>query len=309
MPGYQMPESAAIALAHAVRYAAWRSRPAETPPGFSDLQPEEAGALLVAALHDRGDGWLTPDEVRRLLTLYDTAIVEQRVVESAAAAGAAAAELGGEVALKAIAPGLVHKSDVGAVRLGVSGADVATSAAAIAESVRDATGQAPTGFLVQRMAPKGVEMLVGVVNDPQFGPTIACGAGGTLVELLKDISVRLSPLSRCDASEMVRELRTFPLQTGYRGAPVRDVPALEEVVLRLSVLAEDHPQIAEIDCNPVIVGCTGAVVVDARDGQRRLSGRLTYPPGWAPTTPWGVVRQHRPLDTEDIRGNHPDPEV
>ena len=107
-------------------------------------------------------------------------------------------------------------------------------------------------------------MLVGVVNDPQFGPTIACGAGGTLVELLKDVSVRLSPLTRPDAASMVRELRSFPLLEGYRGGPKCDVAALEDVLLRISELAEDHPHIAEIDCNPVIVSASGAVVVDAR---------------------------------------------
>ena len=107
-------------------------------------------------------------------------------------------------------------------------------------------------------------MLVGVVNDPQFGPTIACGAGGTLVELLKDVSVRLSPLTRPDAASMVRELRSFPLLEGYRGGPKCDVAALEDVLLRISALAEDHPYIAELDCNPVIVSASGALVVDAR---------------------------------------------
>jgi acyl-CoA synthetase (NDP forming) len=134
----------------------------------------------------------------------------------------------------------------------------------MASSVREAVGQPPTGFLVQRMAPAGVEMLVGVVNDPQFGPTIACGAGGTLVELLKDVAVRLSPLTRSDASEMLRELRSFPLMQGYRGSPPADVAALENVLLRVSALAEHHPEIAEMDCNPVIVSASGAVIVDAR---------------------------------------------
>jgi acyl-CoA synthetase (NDP forming) len=134
----------------------------------------------------------------------------------------------------------------------------------MAHTVRQATGQPPTGFLVQRMAPSGAEMLVGVVNDPQFGPTIACGAGGTMVELLKDVSVRLSPLTRTDAVTMVRELRSFPLLQGYRGNPECDVMALEDVLLRISALAEDQPQVAEMDCNPVIVSASGALVVDAR---------------------------------------------
>jgi ATP-grasp domain len=114
------------------------------------------------------------------------------------------------------------------------------------------------------MAPAGVEMLVGVVNDSRFGPTIACGAGGTLVELLKDVSVRLTPLTRRDAESMLRELRSFPLLEGYRGTPPCDLGALEDLLLGIAALAEDHPDIAELDCNPLIVSASGALVVDAR---------------------------------------------
>ena len=134
----------------------------------------------------------------------------------------------------------------------------------MAASVEAATGQQPTGFLVQRMAPAGVEMLVGVVHDPQFGPTIACGAGGALVEVMNDVSVRLSPLAQSDAASMLRDLRSFRLLEGYRGSLPCDIAALEDVLLRVSALAENHPEIAEMDCNPVIVTAAGAVVVDAR---------------------------------------------
>jgi acyl-CoA synthetase (NDP forming) len=125
-------------------------------------------------------------------------------------------------------------------------------------------GQTPTGFVVQHMAKRGVEMLVGVVHDPQFGPVVACGAGGVQVELLRDVSVRLTPLSKEDASEMIRSLKTYPLLTGFRGAPVCDVAALEESLLRVSAMVEDIPQIAELDCNPFVVHEQGAVVLDAR---------------------------------------------
>jgi hypothetical protein len=125
-------------------------------------------------------------------------------------------------------PGPLHKSDVGGVRLHLSGPRaVAAVALDMANTVRAATGEPPTGFLVQRMAPPGVEMLVGVINDPQFGPTIACGASGALVELLSDVSVRLSPLTRTDAASMLHELRSFPLLHGYRGGAMCDVAALE----------------------------------------------------------------------------------
>jgi acetate---CoA ligase (ADP-forming) len=109
-----------------------------------------------------------------------------------------------------------------------------------------------------------VEMLVGVVNDRLFGPVVACGAGGTTAELIKDIAVRITPLSDRDADEMVRSLKTFPLLDGYRGAAKADVAALEDVMLRISVMVEGHAEIAELDCNPVLVGQDGAIVVDAR---------------------------------------------
>jgi acyl-CoA synthetase (NDP forming) len=206
------------------------------------------------------------DQVQQLLRCYGIRVVEQRLATTPAEAGYAAAALGGgKMAVKAIAPGLVHKSDAGGVRLGLSGADeIKDAAEAMVDRVARATGHSPTGFVVQRMAGPGVEMLVGVVNDRQFGPTVACGAGGTVVELLKDVAVRLAPLTRADASSMLRELRSFPLLDGYRGAPRLAVDALEDVLLRISALAEDHPQISELDCNPVIVTETGVVVVDAR---------------------------------------------
>jgi acyl-CoA synthetase (NDP forming) len=114
------------------------------------------------------------------------------------------------------------------------------------------------------MARKGVEMLVGVVHDPQFGPVVACGAGGVQVELLRDVSVRLTPLSQEDASEMIRSLKTYPLLTGFRGAPVCDVSALENALLRVSAMVEDIPQISELDCNPLVVHERGATILDAR---------------------------------------------
>ena len=127
-----------------------------------------------------------------------------------------------------------------------------------------AQGQSPTGFVVQRMADKGVEMLVGVVHDPQFGPVVACGAGGVQVELLRDVSIRLAPLSEEDASEMIRSLKTYPLLTGFRGSPVCDVTALENALLRVSAMVEDIPQISELDCNPLVVHERGATILDAR---------------------------------------------
>src|SRR5439155_23649198 len=124
-----------------------------------------------------------------------------------------------------------HKTDAGAVRLHLAGADVVSATAREMAAVLTAAGHAPTGFLVQQMVPSGVEMIAGLVHDPQFGPLLACGAGGTLVELLKDVAVRLTPLTADDAPAMLRELKTFPLLDGFRGAPRVDVAALEAALL------------------------------------------------------------------------------
>jgi acyl-CoA synthetase (NDP forming) len=234
-------------------------------PELPDVRHDEAAALLAAALADGpGPRWLAPEEVARLLACYGLPIAEWRLAGSPEEAAAAANELGGPVALKAVAPRLVHKTEAGAVRLGLAGADAVQAAAAEMAAAVAAEGYTVDGFLVQRMVGEGVELLVGVVHDASFGPVIACGAGGTAVELLKDVAVRITPLTELDAAEMVRSLATYPLLDGYRGAPKGDVAALEDLLLRVSALVEAHPTIAELDCNPVRVLPDGVVVVDAR---------------------------------------------
>jgi acyl-CoA synthetase (NDP forming) len=234
-------------------------------PELPDVRHDEAAALLAAALADGpGPRWLAPEEVARLLACYGVPIAEWRLAGSPEEAGAAANELGGLVALKVVAPRLVHKTEAGAVRLGLAGSEAVQAAAADMAAAVAAEGYEVDGFLVQRLVGEGVELLVGVVNDASFGPVIACGAGGTAVELLKDVAVRITPLTDLDAAEMVRSLATFPLLEGYRGAPKGDVAALEDLLLRISAMVEAHPTIAELDLNPVTVLPDGAVVVDAR---------------------------------------------
>jgi acyl-CoA synthetase (NDP forming) len=263
VPTYAFPETAAIALARATRYQQWRDRHETYPPRFDDIQVDEAAAVVAAALA-RGEGWLTASEVAHICSCYGLPLIEQRVVSSIEEAGAAADEIGGDIALKVIAPGLVHKTEAGAVRLGLRGAEAVRQSAREMSKKLSSLGHSPSGFIVQQMARSGVEMLVGVVHDPQFGPVVACGAGGVQVELLKDVSVRLTPLSNEDAAEMIRELKTYPLLTGFRGSVPCDVAALEDGLLRVSAMVEDLPQIAELDCNPFVVNETGATILDAR---------------------------------------------
>lgn len=263
IPSYAFPETAAIALARATRYCQWRERRETYPAKFADIRADEAAAVVASALA-RGEGWLLPEEVAKICSCYALPLIEQSIVTNADDAAAAAEEIGGEIALKAIAPGLVHKTEAGAVRLHLSGAEAVRKAAYEMIERLSLQGHSPSGFMVQQMARSGIEMLVGVVHDPQFGPVIACGAGGVQVELLKDVSIRLTPLSNEDASEMVRELKTYPLLTGFRGSASCDVAALEEGLLRVSAMVEDIPQIAELDCNPFVIHERGATILDAR---------------------------------------------
>jgi acyl-CoA synthetase (NDP forming) len=262
IPSYAFPEAAAIALARVARYGEWLARPPEPPAHLPEVRRDEAAALIAAAL-GRGAGWLAPEEVVKLLSCYGVPTLEQRVAPTPEEASRQAGYLGGEVAVKALVPGLVHKTEADAVRLKLKPQEVLAAAREMAERL-GAIGPAPTGFLVQRMAPAGLEMIVGVVHDRQFGPVVACGAGGTLVELVKDVSVRLTPLSERDAREMIAELRTYPLLTGYRGGPAYDDAALVETILRIGAMVEDLPQIAELDLNPIMVQTRGVVTVDAR---------------------------------------------
>ncbi|HZT05879.1 MAG TPA: acetate--CoA ligase family protein [Chloroflexota bacterium] len=276
VPSYEFPEAAAVALGHAARYAEWRRLPAPVLPRFADVRREEALDLVDHAERS-ADGWLSPRAVSALLACYGLPVVEQCFAGTPDEAAAAAAKLGGEVALKGYAPGLVHKSEAGLVRLDLDGADDVRAAARAMASAMAASGAASPEFVVQRMAPRGVEMIVGLVHDSRFGPVLACGAGGVQVELLKDIAVRLTPLTREDASEMLRSLKTYPLLTGFRGARSCDVAALEDVLLRVSAMAEDLPQILELDLNPVVALAAGAIILDARvrvDG----GGVATSPP-------------------------------
>jgi acetyl coenzyme A synthetase (ADP forming)-like protein len=276
VPVYATPEHAARALGHAARHARNRRRraPDVSPPRGID---SDAAAVLIAEALGAGGGWLGIDETMRLLRAYGVPTALVHIAGSPHAAGRWAADAGVDVALKAIVPGLLHKRDAGAIRLDLHGAGAVARAARELRSSLEADGKAVDGFVVQAMAPRGVEMLVGVVSDPQLGPVVACGAGGTAVELLGDVQVRLAPVAPAEATDMVHGLRTFRLLDGFRGARRADVPALEDIVVRISWLAANHPEVAELDLNPVIVAPTGATIVDARVRLERPARRPAYP--------------------------------
>jgi acetate---CoA ligase (ADP-forming) len=298
VPMLSYPENAARALANLVRHVEWRREKRGELPRLAAVRRGEAAGLLAGAVAE-GPGWLSPGETARLLSCWSLPLVQERRVRGPAAAGRAAAELRGRVVLKAGGEGIVHKTELGAVELGLEGEEqVARAARRMARRLR-AAGLRPDVFVVQRELGGGIEMLAGITSDPLLGPLVACGAGGTAVEVLGDVAVRLAPLTDLDAQRMVRSLTTFALLDGYRGAPSADVAALEDVLLRLGALADAHPEIVELDCNPVVVGERGATVVDARV-------RVAPP---APRTPWPALGAEPPsvVPPEEAGGELPMP--
>ena len=260
LPWYAFPESAAIALARAAAYAEWRRKPEGAAPVFGDIDRDEVRRPIDAALK-RGGGWLTADELNALLAAIGIDHEPVRVVATTEDAERMAKSLGFPVALKGLGPALLHKTERQAVILGIRDPHGIRTACA---DLISRLGADLTGFAVQRMVPDGLEMLVGSVNDPLFGPIVVCGAGGVLTELLVDSATRLHPLTVPDADEMVGELKCARLLRGFRGKPILDEAALKDAILRLSVLLSLCPEIQELDINPIKVLETGVCAVDAR---------------------------------------------
>ncbi|HEX2343381.1 MAG TPA: GNAT family N-acetyltransferase [Vicinamibacterales bacterium] len=260
IPCFAFPEAAAIALARAAAYGAWRQKPADTIPVFEDLDRDRAQGVVENVLA-RGGGWMTPDESQALMGSIGIATAPARMVHTAADAAAASRAMGQAVALKAIGPTLLHKTERQAIRLDLSGEAAVLSAYADLEA---RFGNELSGVLVQAMVPGGIEMLVGAVQDPIFGPLVVCGSGGVLVELVADRAFRIHPLGVRDAVEMIDELKGARLLRGYRGAPPVDEPALRDVLLRVSALLTICPEVQELDINPVKVLSSGVRAVDVR---------------------------------------------
>jgi acyl-CoA synthetase (NDP forming)/GNAT superfamily N-acetyltransferase len=261
IPAYSYPEAAAHALARAATYGAWRSRPFGHIPELGDVREDDARALVRAFLHDSPEGgWLPPDRVTELLGCYGIPLSSLVAVTSADDAVQAAASLGGPVALKADVPGLLHKTDAGAVQL-----DLRTEVD-IRHAYDELTGKfgSHARLLIQPMITGGTEVIVGVAQEPVFGPLVVFGLGGVATDVLADRAARLAPLTDTDADELIRSIRSAPLLLGYRGAQPADLPALRETLLRVSRLADDLPEIAELDLNPIIARPDGAPAVDAR---------------------------------------------
>ncbi|MDX3099951.1 GNAT family N-acetyltransferase [Nonomuraea angiospora] len=258
VPSYAFPEQAVLALAHVVRYAEWRSRPVEPVPVPPPADEKTAREIVQAELAAHPDGgWLSPADAARLLGCYGVTPVESVDADSPEAAAAAASRVGLPVVLKATGP--LHKSEIGGVRLNLQTLDEVRQAY---HDMSARIGADMTGAIVQHMLYGGVEIIVGGVNYPAFGPLVMVGMGGVLADLLADRAFRVPPV--VDAIAMINELRCAPLLHGYRGSSPVDVSALADQVVRISRLLEDLPQVVELDLNPVIVTTEGTATVDAR---------------------------------------------
>jgi len=205
-------------------------------------------------------------ESKAMLKAAGIPVVDTRFARNMKEAVAISKELGFPVALKVMSAEVVHKSDAGGVKLRLENvSQVEKAYSAMMASVKAMYPKAKIdGVSVQRMARPGVEVIVGMSKDPQFGPVLMFGLGGILVELLKDVAFRIVPVAKFDAAEMIREIKGFPMLTGFRGSEPCDLNALEKLIVSVSNFVEKHPEVKELDLNPVFAYKDGVTAVDAR---------------------------------------------
>lgn len=276
VPSYQFPEDAAQALARAVRYGEWVATEVGRTPKLQGVDPAGAKAVVAAAVSRMGEegGWLEPREVESLLDCFGIPRPASVLATTEDEALEAGRSIGGPVVLKVVSSEALHKSDVGGVLLDIEGDE------AVLAGYRSIAGAVPVrdGILVQEMVKGGHEVLVGMTEDPNFGPMIVYGLGGIYVELLKDVAFRLHPLTDADARSMMSEIKGAKLLTGYRNLPKGDVDAVVDTLLRVSALITAVPEISEMDLNPLLV-------LEPGDGVRAVDARIRIrpiDPAWTP---------------------------
>ena len=224
------------------------------------------GKHIIDEARSEGRTVLTEVEAKQVIKQAGISVVDTKLATSEEEAISISRKFGFPVVLKIASPDIVHKTDVGGVKLGLETAkQVGKAYEDILQAVRQKHPQARIqGVAVQKMARPGVEVIIGMSKDDQFGPVLMFGLGGILVEVLKDVSFRIVPLAERDAAEMIREIKGYPLLEGYRGQEAVDVSHLEELLLKVSDFVEQNPEISELDLNPIFAYSDGAVAVDAR---------------------------------------------
>lgn len=266
LPTFAFPEAGARALGKWAAHAAWRRRPLVEPVVPEAFDGQGAREICREAT-SRGIAWLGPVAVQAVLERAGLPILAGHLATTRQAAEDAARQVGGPVAVKLVSTAFLHKTDVGGVVLGLEGAhEVGREFDRMRGDIVAREAKAFEGVLVQPMARPGVEVMAGMASDPLFGPVVAFGLGGVHVEALADVVFRVTPLGATDAAEMVRGIRAFKMLEGSRGHPPADLAAIEDVLLRLSALVEEVPEIREIDFNPLLAHAPGegVTIVDAR---------------------------------------------
>jgi acetyltransferase len=267
LPHYRFPTDAARALAVMATYASWVHRPQAEMKTFGDVDRETVKRVLERARHE-GRVFLPEPEAYEVLQAYRFPVLPFRWARDENEAVHAAKEIGYPVVMKIVSPDIHHKVDVGGVRLNLAtDGEVRQGYAELLGAVRAARPDArQQGVVVQKMIRGGKETILGMKHDPQFGPLLLFGLGGTYVEILRDITVRVAPITELDAQQMVEQLKGFQILSGYRGEPPSDLEAIRECLERLSQLALDFPALHELDINPLVVfpESHGAAVIDAR---------------------------------------------
>jgi acyl-CoA synthetase (NDP forming) len=268
IPTYRHPEVPARIISQAVAYETWTQQTGGRIPNYGDADFSAAKAICAKALSHRGSGWLTTEDAHALLAAMKIPLVQGGIATDAEEAVKLAQKIGYPVAVKLASHQVLHKTEMGAVRLNLADEHAVRAAFNLIQArlVQANKLGAMEGVLVQPMLSGGVEVMVGMTRDPLFGPLIAFGLGGIHVEVVADLQFRLAPLTDRDATEMVRAIKGYQLLQGYRGQPAMDLTAIEEVLLRISQLVEAIPAISEIDLNPIFAlpegrGCR---IVDAR---------------------------------------------
>jgi acetyl coenzyme A synthetase (ADP forming)-like protein len=268
LPNYAFPENAARVLGKLARYGEWRRQSEGLIPDFDDIDPRSAHLLCQEILKARGPGWLSADETRKILAALALPLPPGAICQTADEAAQRAQQIGFPVALKLASRQIVHKTEMGGVQLNLQDHNAVRSAFTMIYDrlLKEQRLDAFDGVLVQPMISGVVELMVGVTQDPSFGPLLGFGLGGIHVEILKDICFRVTPITDRDAGEMVRSIKGYRLLEGYRGHPSADIAAIEDLLLRVARLVEEVPEIAELDLNPVIAlpPGEGCVIIDAR---------------------------------------------
>lgn len=270
VPSFAFPEATASALARACEYSDWLKRPKGTIPEIAGTDKKKADKIVKSALKQSTGRplWLDGASVIELLDSYGIHVARSKVARTADEAVRAAEGIGFPVAVKLLSATIAHKTEVGGVILNLRSQEEVEQAFVQISQRLASMGRKDEmqGVIVEQMIPTGIEVIIGVTQDPSFGPLILFGMGGIYTEFFKDVTFRIHPLTDVDAREMVRSVKAYQLLEGWRGAKPSDIKSVEELLLRVSAMVEDLPQIAELDLNPVKVMelGNGYTVVDAR---------------------------------------------